>query len=33
VCRDGPVFTGEQLATSRDFGRFRRDEAGRRIPA
>ena len=32
VCRDGPVFTGEQLATSRDFGRFRRDESGRRIP-
>ncbi len=32
VCRDGPVFTGEQLAKSRDFGRFRRDESGRRIP-
>ncbi len=33
VCRDGPVFTGEQLATSKDFGRFRRDETGRRIPS
>lgn len=32
VCRDGPVFTGEQLASSRDFGKFRRDETGRRIP-
>ncbi len=31
VCRDGPVFTGEQLAASRDFGRFRRDATGRRI--
>jgi len=32
VCRDGPVFTGEQLAESHDFGKFRRDESGRRIP-
>ncbi len=32
VCRDGPVFTGEQLGKSQDFGRFRRDESGRRIP-
>ncbi len=32
VCTDGPVFTGEQLAASKDFGRFRRDETGRRIP-
>lgn len=32
VCRDGPVFTEEQLAKSQDFGRFRRDESGRRIP-
>ena len=32
VCRDGPVFTGEELAKSRDFGKFRRDESGRRVP-
>ncbi len=32
VCTDGPVFTGEQLAKSHDFGRSRRDASGRRIP-
>jgi dihydroorotate dehydrogenase electron transfer subunit len=32
VCVDGPVFTGEQLAASQDFGRFRRDKSGRRVP-
>lgn len=32
VCVDGPVFTGEQLAASEDFGRFRRDKSGRRVP-
>ena len=32
VCFDGPIFTGEQLAASEDFGRFRRDKSGRRIP-
>ena len=32
VCVDGPVFDGEFLATCRDFGRFRRDQSGRREP-
>jgi len=32
VCVDGPVFSGETLAASEDFGRFRRDKSGRRIP-
>jgi len=32
VCVDGPVFTGEQLAASEEFGRFRRDKSGRRVP-
>jgi dihydroorotate dehydrogenase electron transfer subunit len=32
VCVDGPVFTGEQLAASQDFGKFRRDKSGRRVP-
>lgn len=31
VCVDGPVFTGVQLAASRDFGAFRRTKDGRRI--
>lgn len=33
VCWDGPIFTGDQLAASEDFGHFRRDKSGRRIPA
>ena len=33
VCVDGSIFTGEQLAGSEDFGNFRRDKSGRRIPA
>ena len=32
VCEDGPVFSGDELAKSHDFGKFRRDESGRRIP-
>ena len=32
VCKDGPVFSGEELAKSEDFGKFRRDESGRRVP-
>ncbi|MGQ0797760.1 MAG: dihydroorotate dehydrogenase electron transfer subunit [Methanobacteriota archaeon] len=32
VCVDGPVFRGEELAASEDFGTFRRDKTGRRIP-
>ncbi len=31
VCVDGPVFTGSQLANSRDFGAFRRTKDGRRV--
>jgi dihydroorotate dehydrogenase electron transfer subunit len=30
VCRDGPVFTGDQLADS-EFGRYARDASGRKI--
>lgn len=33
VCVDGPVFPGNVLAASEDFGRWRRDKSGRRIPA
>ncbi len=32
VCVDGPVFTGDQLAASEDFGAWRRDKSGRRVP-
>jgi dihydroorotate dehydrogenase electron transfer subunit len=32
VCVDGSIFTGEQLAGSEDFGHYRRDKSGRRIP-
>lgn len=31
VCVDGPIFSGTQLAGSRDFGVFRRTKDGRRI--
>ncbi|TLZ57954.1 MAG: dihydroorotate dehydrogenase electron transfer subunit [Methanobacteriota archaeon] len=33
VCVDGSIFTGEELAESEDFGHFRRDKSGRRVPA
>lgn len=33
VCLDGTVFTGDDLEASEDFGRWRRDKSGRRIPA
>jgi len=33
VCVDGPIFSGEQLAAIPDFGVWRRDKSGRRIPA
>ena len=33
VCYDGPVFWGEELAKSQDFGRWRRDISGRRVKA
>lgn len=32
VCWDGPIFTGDQLAASEDFGHYRRDKSGRRVP-
>ncbi len=31
ICVDGPVFTGTQLASSRDFGSYRRTKDGRRV--
>jgi dihydroorotate dehydrogenase electron transfer subunit len=31
VCSDGPVFTGEALSQVEDFGRFKRDNCGRRV--
>lgn len=31
VCVDGPVFSGAQLAASRDFGAYRRTKDGRRV--
>ena len=33
VCADGPIFWGEELAKSRDFGRWRRNISGQRVPA
>ena len=33
VCLDGPIFTAEQLARFEEFGKFRRDKSGRRVPA
>jgi dihydroorotate dehydrogenase electron transfer subunit len=32
VCVDGPIFTGAQLAGLMDFGAYRRDRSGRRVP-
>ncbi len=32
VCKDGPVFTGEQLAQVTEFGNYHRDAAGRPVP-
>jgi dihydroorotate dehydrogenase electron transfer subunit len=32
VCRDGPVFDGDFLLGSEDFGRFRLSPNGTRIP-
>lgn len=31
VCRDGPVFTSDQLAKVTDFGKYRRDASGKRV--
>ena len=33
VCTDGPIFWGDELAKSHDFGRWRRDISGRRVKA
>jgi len=32
VCRDGPVFSGDMLQGISEFGKTRRDFAGRTIP-
>jgi len=32
VCKDGPVFNGEALLTSKEFGKSKRDAGGRKIP-
>jgi len=32
VCKDGPVFTSDQLRTVRDFGKFKRGFDGRKTP-
>ncbi len=32
VCRDGPVFNAEELVGTEDFGKWRRDPAGRKSP-
>lgn len=31
VCADGPVFTGEQVAEMKEFGKCKRDDAGLRV--
>jgi dihydroorotate dehydrogenase electron transfer subunit len=31
ICRDGPVFTKEQISKMKDFGAFKRDECGRLV--
>lgn len=32
VCAEGPVFWSQELSRVREFGRYRRDPAGRRVP-
>jgi dihydroorotate dehydrogenase electron transfer subunit len=32
VCADGPIFSGKILQQVKDFGLYRRDPAGRKIP-
>ncbi len=32
VCAEGPVFWGHELSMLREFGSYRRDSAGRRVP-
>lgn len=31
VCRDGPVFTGQQLSSIDEFGKWKRDASGRQV--
>jgi dihydroorotate dehydrogenase electron transfer subunit len=31
VCKDGPVFTGEQIKKVKDFGEYFRDDVGRKV--
>ena len=31
VCKDGPVFTGEELSEMEEFGRFERDKTGKKV--
>ncbi|MBN2734141.1 MAG: dihydroorotate dehydrogenase electron transfer subunit [Methanomicrobiaceae archaeon] len=31
VCKDGPVFTGDVLLESKEFGKYSRDASGRRV--
>ncbi len=31
VCRDGPVFTGQQIDKLDDFGKFKRDRTGKKV--
>ena len=32
VCKDGPIFTGEQLGRNTEFGKYARDFTGYKIP-
>lgn len=32
VCRDGPVFSGEELLGTKDFGHYRLNTEGKRVP-
>ena len=32
VCTDGPVFSGKELMKLEDFGKIKRDLAGRKVP-
>ncbi len=32
VCKEGPVFDGETLRNTKDFGKYKRDASGKKIP-
>ncbi|RLF55668.1 MAG: dihydroorotate dehydrogenase electron transfer subunit, partial [Thermoplasmata archaeon] len=32
VCKDGPVFDGETLKDIEEFGNYKRDASGKKIP-